>query len=59
VAVLAAPPAGAHRAPADIAAVARRRIGRLPAQAVHDVLEVLAKAPLAWRIEPAGGPRPV
>jgi len=44
VAVKAVLPKGAHRAPAEIVAVARRRIGRLSAQAVYDVLQMLANA---------------
>ena len=34
----------------------RQRLGGLPAQAVYDVLEVLVKARLVRRIEPAGAP---
>jgi Fe2+ or Zn2+ uptake regulation protein len=56
VAVLAALPTGAHRTVAEIAAVARRRLGGLSTRAVYDVLGVLTKARFVRRIEPAGGP---
>lgn len=59
VAVLAALPAGAHRGVEEIAAVARRRLGGLPAQAVCDIPDVLTRAQFVRRIESARGPGPV
>lgn len=45
-----------HVSAADVAARARSSLGSISTQAVYDVLEVLVRAGLARRFEPAGRP---
>ncbi|SEH93082.1 Fur family transcriptional regulator, ferric uptake regulator [Mycolicibacterium rutilum] len=56
IAVLAEVHSHPHAGVDEIAAAARRRIGKLSTQAVYDVLYALTGAGLVRRVEPAGSP---